>query len=199
MDAGHRQGTVARHKVPMRFIALRTGFMSATTFPELGLIASTVDQQARSWPTFSLLVSGLILARLSAVTVELCAANTPGAPSRRFMVGRRCLKPEPDPVVLSATRRERQLEEPLCERCRKTWSRKPGTTKIKNACGHGADAEHVAAARIAGRRGALSEGQARASTCGGVTIKDVVGPYEAERPCGRMQTRVFDARERPRM
>lgn len=26
-------------------------------------------------------------ARLSAVTVELCAANMPGAPSRRFMVG----------------------------------------------------------------------------------------------------------------
>lgn len=47
-------------------------------------------------------------ARLSAVTVELCAANTPRAPSRRFMVGRRCLKPEPDPVVPSATTRERR-------------------------------------------------------------------------------------------
>src|SRR5262249_55186456 len=46
---------------------------------------------------------------------------------------------------------------------------------------------------------ALSEGQARASACGRVTIKDVVRPYEAERPCGRMQTRVSDARERSRM
>src|SRR5262249_4077441 len=72
---------------------------------ELGLFryGPRVDQQLRSWPAFLLLLSGRRRtpgplpfvnsmpadsnARLSAVTVELCAANTPGAPSRRFMVG----------------------------------------------------------------------------------------------------------------